>query len=84
MSASPPFFRSRWVPRPDHVRELPLWTRLFTAFKVALDPKKLLLAAAGIVVMAFGWWLLANIFHWFEVNADARSRAAAPLSVSNA
>jgi len=35
------------------------WTRLFGAFKVALDYKKLLLAAAGILVMAFGWWLLS-------------------------
>lgn len=39
------------------------WTELFRGFQVALDPKKLLLAAAGICVMAFGWWLLATAFH---------------------
>ncbi len=40
-----------------------LWTRIFSGFKVALDPKKLLLAAAGILLMAFGWWFLAVIFY---------------------
>ncbi|MCI0641050.1 MAG: hypothetical protein L0Y72_19840 [Gemmataceae bacterium] len=39
------------------------WTKLFTTFKVALDVKKLLLAAAGIVAMALGWWLLAVVFY---------------------
>ncbi len=39
------------------------WTTIFTAFKVALDVKKLLLAAAGIVVMAFGWWFFAVVFY---------------------
>src|SRR5262245_56492444 len=38
------------------------WTELFRGFKVAIDPRKLLLAVAGIVVMSFGWWLLALIF----------------------
>lgn len=38
------------------------WTQLFRGFQVAFDPNKLLLAAAGILVMAFGWWLLAVIF----------------------
>jgi hypothetical protein len=48
----------REAPRP-----LPQWTKLFTAFKVALDPKKLLLAAAGIVVMSLGWWILSVVFY---------------------
>jgi hypothetical protein len=39
-----------------------LWTKLFGTFKVALDPKKLLLAAAGIVVMALGWIVLSFLF----------------------
>jgi hypothetical protein len=39
------------------------WTHIFRGFSVARDPKKLLLAAAGILVMAFGWWLLATIFY---------------------
>jgi hypothetical protein len=38
------------------------WTVLFRGFQVALDLKKLFLAAVGIAVMAFGWWLLAVIF----------------------
>jgi hypothetical protein len=40
------------------------WTVLFRGFQLALDLNKLLLAAAGILVMAFGWWLLATIFGW--------------------
>jgi hypothetical protein len=38
------------------------WTELFRGFQVALDLNKLLLAAAGILVMAFGWWLLSVMF----------------------
>jgi hypothetical protein len=38
------------------------WTKIFTAFKVALDLKKLLLAAAGILITSCGWLLLAWIF----------------------
>jgi hypothetical protein len=49
--------------RSNPPRELPLWMKLFSGFKVALDPKKLLLAAAGIVVMAAGWWVLSIIFY---------------------
>src|SRR5438477_7029650 len=40
------------------------WTEIFQGFRVALDFNKLVLAAAGIVVMAFGWWLLAVIFYY--------------------
>jgi hypothetical protein len=43
-------------------RQLLPWTELFRGFQVAFDLNKLLLAAAGILVMAFGWWLLAVIF----------------------
>ena len=32
------------------------WTELFRTFQIALDPKKLILAAAGIVMMWIGWW----------------------------
>ena len=48
--------------RKDYVKELAPWSRLFSAFKIALDPKKLLLAAAGILTMALGWYVLAVIF----------------------
>jgi hypothetical protein len=50
-------------PREVNIRQMLPWTELFQSFKVALDPKKLLLAAAGILVMAFGWWVLAAIFY---------------------
>src|SRR5438128_351043 len=49
--------------RKDQLHSMFWWTKLFDAFKVALDPKKLLLAAVGIVAMAVGWWLLAVIFY---------------------
>jgi hypothetical protein len=38
------------------------FTVLFRGFQIALDLNKLLLAAAGIFVMAIGWWLWALIF----------------------
>jgi hypothetical protein len=41
------------------------WTELFRGFQISLDLNKLLLAAAGILVMAFGWWLLSVIFGSF-------------------
>jgi hypothetical protein len=43
-------------------RQLLPWTALFRGFQVTLDVKKLFLAALGILVMAFGWWLLSLIF----------------------
>jgi hypothetical protein len=49
--------------RKDQLREPWLWTKIFGTFKVALDPKKLLLAAAGILVMAAGWWFWSVVFY---------------------
>ena len=43
-------------------RQLLPWTELFRGFQVALDLNKLALAAAGILAMALGWWLLAKVF----------------------
>ncbi len=40
------------------------WTKLFGTFLVALDPFKLLVAAAGIVVTALGWWLISITFYY--------------------
>ena len=51
-------------PRSSEGRPRFLWTELFQGFRVALDFNKLILAAAGILVMAFGWWLLAIIFNY--------------------
>jgi hypothetical protein len=39
------------------------WTKIFTAFKVALDMKKLVLAAAGIFLVALGWWAISWTFY---------------------
>src|SRR5205814_7009542 len=44
-------------------RQLFPWTALFDGFRVALDPKKLLLAAGGILVMALGWWFFSMVFY---------------------
>src|SRR5262249_133736 len=46
-----------WRPKPAS------WTKLFGTFLVALDPFKLLVAAAGILVTALGWWLISVIFY---------------------
>lgn len=51
--------------RKDVLKELAPWSKLFSAFKIALDPKKLLLAAGGIVVTAVGWNVLATVFFAF-------------------
>lgn len=39
------------------------WTKIFAAFRVAIDPQKLFLAAVGILSMAVGWWILAVVFY---------------------
>jgi len=39
-----------------------LWTEIFRTFQVAIDPRKLLLAAAGILVMSLGWFGLSKLF----------------------
>jgi hypothetical protein len=53
-------------------REGWLFPHIFRTFRVALDPKKLVLAAAGIVVMALGWWLISVAFY------SAKSRPTLP------
>ena len=48
--------------REMNFRQFMPWTHIFRGFRIALNPKSLLLAAAGILLMALGWWLLAVIF----------------------
>ena len=48
-------------PSPAHAKAP--WTKIFTAFKVALDLKKIVLAAAGIFLVFLGWWLLSVTFY---------------------
>ena len=38
------------------------WTEITRSFQIALDPRKLLLAAAGVLAMSLGWWLLSLAF----------------------
>src|SRR5437763_12532941 len=38
-------------------------TEIFRCFQVALDPRKLLAAAAGILTMSVGWYLLSAVFY---------------------
>ncbi|MCI0705621.1 MAG: phosphoethanolamine transferase CptA [Planctomycetia bacterium] len=45
----------------DYRTALP-WTNIFRCFQVAIDPRKLFVAAVGILVMSFFWWLLSHIF----------------------
>lgn len=39
------------------------WTKIFSAFRIALDLKKLILAALGVVLLWAGWWVLGVIFY---------------------
>ncbi len=45
------------------------WTKIFTAFKVALDMKKLVLAAAGILCAYLGWFALSWAFYFMRSEA---------------
>src|SRR5688572_4007427 len=47
----------------DSWRTLAPFTELFRAFQIALDLNKLFLAAAGILAMWLGWWLLSTLFY---------------------
>lgn len=39
------------------------WTEIFRCFQVALDPRKLLVAAAGILAVSLGWYVLSLAFN---------------------
>lgn len=40
------------------------WTNIFRCFQVALDPRKLFIAALGILVMSVAWYALSHAF-WY-------------------
>ena len=52
------------TPAPS-IRTLFPWIEIFRCFQIALDPRKLLVAALGILVMSFVWWLLSSMF-WYK------------------
>jgi hypothetical protein len=54
------------------------WTQIFRCFQIALDPRKLIVAAAGILVMSFLWWLLSVMFYY-----DAPKRNAPEYEEGN-
>src|SRR6266550_4754517 len=58
------------APRESSMNQRLPWLAIFQGFRIALDFNKLVLAAAGIIVMAFGWWLLAILFNYSEPNFD--------------
>src|SRR5438105_915590 len=47
-------------PREINFRQWLPWTQIFRGFWIALDHKKLLLAAAGILAMSLGWWIISS------------------------
>lgn len=65
------------APRPERTA---LWTRLFSAFRIALDAKKLLLAAGGILATAFAWWLLSALFYSTRGKPEWKNYAAGELT----
>ncbi len=54
------------TPTPQAGVSKSLWTNLFRCFAIALDPRKLLAAALGIVVVSLGWFVLSCIFYQTE------------------
>jgi hypothetical protein len=50
------------------------WMELLRTFLIALDPFKLLVAAAGILATAVGWWILSALYYgaWSEKDANNR------------
>jgi hypothetical protein len=47
------------------------WTELFRCFQLALDPRKLLVAAVGILAMSVGWYVLSALFYADPPNPGA-------------
>jgi hypothetical protein len=53
------------TPSPTANGTTSFWTNLFRCFAIALiDPRKLLAAALGIIVVSLGWFVLSCIFHY--------------------
>ena len=52
-----------------------LFTEIFRSFWVALDPRKLLIAAAGILVVALGWHILSRCAFGLSTKPDRENAA---------
>src|SRR3954447_2168446 len=55
-------------------RPVALWTELFRVFQVALDLKKVLLAAAGLLATGLVWYLLS----WVAYSVTAKPQLSSP------
>ncbi|MBA4062345.1 MAG: hypothetical protein C0501_01305 [Isosphaera sp.] len=55
------------------------WTEIFRCFQVALDPRKLLVAAVAILVMSLMWWLLSVTFYYPAPDRNAAEYSNATL-----
>src|SRR6266853_55959 len=55
----------KFEPREINFRQWLPWTQIFRGFWIALDHKKLLLAAAGILAMSMGWWFISSVTYGF-------------------
>jgi hypothetical protein len=56
----------KFEPREINFRQWLPWTQIFRGFWIALDHKKLLLAAAGILAMSLGWWFISSVTYRFR------------------
>src|SRR5262245_23117366 len=71
----------RFDSRLNSLRESHPWTDLFRTFRVALEPKKLLLAAAGILAMWCGWWLISLIgYNIYQKPVKEKGKQALTIS----
>ncbi len=68
-----------------------LWSDISRTFPVALDPRKLLLAAVGIFAMSLGWYVLSAVFagkapdeNSAEYGAPAMEKRLGPKKSDNA
>ena len=52
-----------------------LWTEIFRSFWVALDPRKLIVAAAGILAVSLGWWFLSYCANGMSTKPDREGTA---------
>ena len=59
-----------------------LWSDISRTFPVALDPRKLLLAAVGIFVMSLGWYVLSAVFAGKAPDKDAAEYGAPAMQKS--
>lgn len=64
-------------------RRLFPWTDIFRCFQVALDPRKLAIAALGILAMSLGWYVLSTLFYYEQPNPDAEKYKPAVVGQDN-